>query len=488
MRPHPFLLEANATILLRRLSGKHRKRLSLDTVPAGEWQEIARSGFDLLWLMGLWTRSPASRRQALSVPELRSEFRSVLPDWTEEDVLGSPYAVRCYDPDPGLGDRAALTALRRRLNDSGLALIVDFVPNHTATDHPWIGEHPDRFVRGTKKAVREHPEWFFSPAPGIHIAHGRDPYFPPWTDTAQVDFLSAAAREGLIRELLAVAECADGVRCDMAMLAIQRVFRKTWDGTRRGGKPSGDEFWPEAIGRVKSRWPRFLFIAEAYWDLEEDLLRMGFDFAYDKTSYDRLRSGNATEIPPHLLHRNILVNRGVRFIENHDEPRAAAAFGPAPSRSAAVVVFTLPGMRMFHDGQREGRRIRLPVQLGREPGEPVDDELPGFYDRLLGACRSEIFHKGDWRLEEVKPAGPDGESDQKILAWSWWTDNDFRLVVVNHSPRPAAGILPASAHRQASDLRDELDATPGPPSGIATHRSGLSVSIESWGSRILRPA
>ena len=178
---------------------------------------------------------------------------------------------------------------------------------------------------GEEADARAHPDAFFSPDRGVYLAHGRDPNFPPWTDTAQLNFYSTDLRQALIKELLRIAEVADGVRCDMAMLALNDVFGGVWGKLANYPKPD-TEFWAEAITQVKQRRPDFLFLAEAYWGLEKQLQQLGFDFTYDKVFYDRLRFSNARDIREHLMTDGPYQQRSVHFIENHDEERAVTRF------------------------------------------------------------------------------------------------------------------------------------------------------------------
>jgi hypothetical protein len=488
---HPRLYEANARIWLRRLSERHGRPLTLATVPDEAWRALARRGFELVWLMGVWRRSPASRAIALAHPELRRAYDEALPGWGEDDVAGSPYAVHAYELDPALGEPGELAETRARLNRCGLGLVLDFVPNHLARDHPWTRTHPERFVRGIGEQVRAHPEWFFPvEGAGCHLAHGRDPHFPPWTDTAQLNVLSADLRAALIEELARVAATADGVRCDMAMLALDDVFRRTW-GEILGDPPAPEgELWAEAIARVRAARRDFLFLAEAYWETEGRLIGLGFDFVYDKVLYDRLRGGDAAAVRAHLAGWDTIGQRGVRFVENHDEPRAAAAFEPERGRAAAVAVATLPGLWLLHDGQLEGRRVRLPVQLVREPREPVDPATEAFYARLLAACDAAGAREGEWWLLETRPARAGDERHGQVLAWAWQAEGRLGVVVVNFAPAPAEArvVLPAPiVPKGGSDvrLRDTLaGGVVAAPTPEATSE-GLPVALGSWGRMIL---
>ena len=78
------------------------------------------------------------------------------------------------------------------------------------------------------------------------IAHGRDPYFPGWPDTLQVNHRHAGFREAMLRTLESIAQQCDGVRCDMAMLVLPDVIARTWGERARptdGSAPVDDAFW-----------------------------------------------------------------------------------------------------------------------------------------------------------------------------------------------------------------------------------------------------
>ena len=194
-------------------------------------------------------------------------------------------------------------------------------------------------------------------------------------------------------ELLRIAEQCDGLRCDMAMLVLPDVFERTW-GRR------APLFWPDATRRVREKVPGFCFMAEVYWDLEWTMQQQGFDYAYDKRLYDRLRDGHARPVREHFHAGLDYQGKLARFMENHDEPRAAATFPPGTHEAAAVITYLSPGLRFFHQGQFEGRRKRISPHLVRAPLEPTDGALQRFYERLLAVLHHPTVRDGDWRLLE----------------------------------------------------------------------------------------
>jgi hypothetical protein len=426
---YPTLYEINTWVWLSELRVKTGKPVDLGSVPEDEWDAIARFGFDAVWLMGVWERSPAGIAIANQNVNLVADFRRALPDFKPDDNVGSPYSIRRYVVDAHLGGREGLAVARRELARRGMRLLLDFVPNHVAPDHPWVTEHADYFLRGTPQDARNDPASYIQ-VNGNFYACGRDPNFPAWPDVVQLNAFWPGLRQAMIETLRDIADQCDGVRCDMAMLMLNQIFRLTWGD--RAGKPPSTEYWRDVIPAVKSAHPDFRFFAEAYWDLEYELQRQGFDFCYDKRLYDRLEHGNAESIRLHLSADLAYQEKLLRFLENHDEPRAATAFSRAKEQAAAVTASSLPGARLFHEGQFEGRKVRLPVFLGRRPVEPVDKELQAFYDKLLAAINAPIFRDGEWQLCGCS-GWPDNSSCQNLVACSWVKDDDRRLIVVNLS-------------------------------------------------------
>ncbi len=281
------------------------------------------------------------------------------------------------------------------------------------------------------------------------------------------------------------AQC-DGLRCDMAMLMTTEVFARTWG--ERAGPPPAEEFWPAVIGAAKARHPELVFIAEAYWDMEWALQQQGFDHCYDKRLYDRLAHEGADAVRGHLQADPAYQDRLVRFIENHDEPRAAATFTPpARARAAAVVACTLPGARLLHEGQLEGRRVHVPVFLGRAPDEPPDRDLAAFYARLLRAVAGSGLRDGDWRLCECT-GWPDNDGARRLVAWGWDGPAGRHLVVVNLSDAPAQARVrlpwPGLGGRRWA-LADRLGGERFERDGDELAADGLYVALDAWGAHFL---
>jgi hypothetical protein len=479
------LYQLNTRVWLTELSRTLGRRATLDDIPDGELDRLARIGFDWIWFLSVWQTGAAARQVSRSNPEWRREFQETLPDLRDEDIPGSGFAITGYTVHALLGGDAALARLRDRLKERGLKLMLDFVPNHMGLGHPWAEDHPEHFVRGTEPDLSRAPHNYTRvqrKAGDAIFAYGRDPYFAGWPDTLQLNYANPATQEAMVDILLKIAGQCDGVRCDMAMLVLPEVFERTW-GQR------APLFWPTATRRVRERVPGFCFMAEAYWDLEWTLQQQGFDYTYDKRLYDRLRDRHARPVREHFLAGLDYQARMARFLENHDEPRAAATFPAGVHEAAAVISFLSPGLRFFHQGQFQGRTKRISPHLGRAPDEPINSAVARFYDRLLGVLRRAAVRQGEWQLLECVPAWEGNWTWDCFLAFAWHVAGEERLLVaVNYAANqsqcyvrlPFAGL--GKAQWRLTDLLG--DATYD-RDGDDLHGRGLFLDMGPWEACVL---
>jgi len=416
---------------------------------------------------------------------LLADFRRALPDFTEKDNAGSAYCIRNYLADPALGGPGGLAAARGNLAQRSIRLLLDFVPNHVAWDHPWVSEHPEFFIRGDAQDLARDPV-SFAESGGRIFACGRDPYFSAWEDVVQINAFHPGLRRAALETVSGIAAQCDGVRCDMAMLLMNKVFQCTW-GQRAGAPPAAD-YWPAMIPEVRRAYPHFLFMAEAYWDLEWELQQQGFDYCYDKRLYDRLVHDNGESLRLHLCADLAYQDKLVRFIENHDEPRAASKFPPLMERAAAVAFAAIPGAKLFHEGQLEGRKVRPPVFLERRPPEPVDSDLQAFYKNLLRVIRRPVFQEGEWRLCE-RSGWPDNRSYLNLIAWCWRREGERSLVIVNLSGSSAQARVQLSWNELAGRkwrLFDEFTREVYERDGGEMQSPGLFMDLPPWGVHFFR--
>lgn len=428
-----LVYEINTRIWLKALSVKYSRNIMLANIPEEEIKQFKKLGINAVWLMGVWRSSQEGRKIALNRETYRSEFLIALPDLKDEDIVCSPYAIVDYEPDSSLGGKEGLTDFRERIHTQGMKLILDFVPNHQALDHPWVKAHSEYFINGTTQDMHDNPDLFFSVDNRIAIAHGKDPHFPAWTDVAQLNYFNPQARRAMQSELLKVASFCDGVRCDMAMLILKRIQKQIWgDKVYAGNKFSEPqtEFWQDAIAQVKKVYPGFFFIAEVYWGLESELVSLGFDYVYDKVFYDALKEMDVERLRANLTDEGELQKKRLRFIENHDENRAAAVFDNEKSKAACLLMLLASGAHLVHQGQMEGFSKKLPIQLVRLPAEEINRELLLFYEKLLSKLKTISKANSQWVFHQAFSAWEGNPSFRNFFVFS---NTDLYLVAVNYS-------------------------------------------------------
>jgi hypothetical protein len=487
---NPSLYEVNTRVVLLERTRELGHPATLDDLTDTWLDSIAALGFEFVWLLGVWTTGPRGREVSRTRKDWRGEYQRDLPDFSDADISGSPFAIRGYEVVPEFGGEPALTRLRARLKTRGIRLILDFVPNHVALDHPWIDEYPEFFIAGTEESIAREPQNYVRLATkqGERIlAHGRDPYFPGWPDTIQLDYREPKLREAMTELLLKLSTHCDGLRCDMAMLVLAEVFTRTWGATSAAGHRA-EPFWPFAIAAVKAVDPAFLFLAEVYWGLEWTLIGDGFDYTYDKALYDALRDHDTRAVRGHLQADLAFQSRAIRFLENHDEDRAAHVFPVPIHQAAAVVTYLLPGMRFFHEGQFVGRTRRTSNHLGRRADEPVNTEIQAFYKKFLPIVDRPLFGSGQFHLVGCNPAWYGNPSWDQFLAFCWTSDRgEMVFVVVNYGgswgqcfARPFPSDSPARSYRFSDLLSDAVYDRDGTDLG----GRGLYLDVPPWGVHV----
>jgi hypothetical protein len=451
---HPTVLEIDTWVWLADLSAKYGWFIELDSVPAAEWEAFAELGFDAVWLKGVWERSPAGIKIANLNEDLLEAFRRVLPDFHPLDNVGAADCVRRYRVDEMVGGPVGLAIAREELVNRGMRLILDFVPNYLAPDHAWVIDHPEYLIQGSSRG------------PGVS---GRP-------DVVQLNVFHPGVRQAASEIIAGIAQQCDGVVCDNATLVLNAMFERTWLGL--AGQRPGAEYWTDVLAPIQEKHPGFLFIAEAHGKQGRKLQELGFDFCSDNTLNDRLEDSDGTVLQVHLRADPEYQGKLIR---------GAATLSPAKERAAAVTMATLPGARLFHDAQLQGRRIQLPGFLGRRGSEPPNKGLQTFYKRLLKVIDSPLFHDGQWRLCSLTGRG--NRSLTNVLAWTWVNEDDRCLVVVNLGDRAAKARvhvpwpeIPGVTVR----LEDALSEAAYDADGDEIRRLGVFVELAPWSHHIFR--
>ncbi len=458
---------------LERRFGREVRRL--DQIPDEALDELAESGFNGLWLIGLWERSEASRR----IKQRRGQA----------DALASAYALYDYVVADDLGGEAGLRELERRAARRGIRLAGDMVPNHVGIDGRWVAEHPDWFIQldhppypgyrfdgpdlsshASMAVTIEDHYWDDSDAAVVfkrvdrssgetrYLYHGNDGTTMPWNDTAQLDYLKSEVREAVIQAILHVARTVPIIRFDAAMTLAKRHIQRLWypppghggaipSRSAYGGMSAEEferalptEFWREVVDRVAQEAPGTLLLAEAFWMMEGYFVRtLGMHRVYNSAFMNMLKREENADY--RLLMKNVLafdpriLGRFVNFMNNPDEETAIAQFGDGDKYfGVAVMMATLPGLPMFGHGQVEGFREKY----GMEYRAPTFEEEPDA--RMVARHRREIaplLH----RRAQFAPAetfrlfdayGDDGAVREDVYAYSNRADGGASLVLFNN--------------------------------------------------------
>nr|WP_290668750.1 alpha-amylase family glycosyl hydrolase [Ardenticatena sp.] len=486
--PNVVLIAKNTYVWLDQLSRWYGRSITrLDQIPDEELDKLARWGINGLWLIGLWERSPASKR----IKHLCGN----------PDAEASAYALFDYEIAHALGGEEAYRNLRDRAWQRGIRLASDMVPNHMGIDSRWVMEHPDRFIWTDRPPFPSYtfngPDLSWNPRIGIYledhyydrtdaavvfkwvnretgevryIYHGNDGTSMPWNDTAQLDYLEAEVREAVIQQILHVARKFPIIRFDAAMTLAKRHIQRLWypQPGQGGSIPSRaafamtkdefdrlmpKEFWREVVDRVAEEAPDTLLLAEAFWLMEGYFVRtLGMHRVYNSAFMHMLRDENnagyrkvmkeTLEFDPQIL------KRYVNFMNNPDEETAVAQFGKGDKYfGVATMLATLPGLPMIGHGQIEGFVEKYGMEYRRAYlDESPDDSLirrhereifPLFRKRRLFADVEHFLLYDFWR--------PDGTVDENVFAYSNRLGEERALVVYHNRYAETHGTIRSSA-------------------------------------------
>jgi glycosidase len=485
--PYRRIYEINTRVWLAELvAAQTIPEATLAAIPESYIDLWRRWQIDAIWLMGVWEPSLYSARVVRENTASVVSLQPALDDFTLDDCVSSPYAVRNYTVSEQLGGLEGLLRLRARLHQAGIGLILDFVPNHTACDHPWVHDHPQYYVQGSLAEAARAPVDYFpvQTAQGLrYIAHGKDPYFPSWCDTAQLNYSNLELHDAMQDQLLRLAQWCDGVRCDMAMLCLSDIFSRTWSSLDLPVPPR--EFWHEALQAVRTRFPDFCCMAEVYWGLQARLQQLGFQLTYDKEFYDALLARDIDRLRASICTPHSPLEANVRFLENHDETRAAACFSDDQQEAAMLAITTLPGAILLHEGQTEGYRVRTPVQLRRRWQEPSNQRLRSFYERFLSLPD---IRQGQFVVLHPCSAREGDDTYKALLAWAWAHETQCWLVVINYAEHMTQGLLNLADLPLPSGVvrfRDHLHGSTYEHSRETVQDTGLPVVLPPFGAQLL---
>ena len=471
------LIAKNANVWLVQLSRKYRKQIEhLDQIPQQELDQLARWGINSLWLIGVWERSPASKR----IKEL----------YGNTDTTASAYSIKEYRIATHLGGEQAVDDLIRKCVQVGIKLCVDMVPNHTGVDSTWILQHSDWYISVPQKPVEEFrfdsPDLSPDPRKTImlengyydqsgaaevflyqdnetgekrYIYHGNDGTSMPWNDTAQLNYLNPDVREQIMRTILSILRKFPLIRFDAAMTLTKKHFQRLWYPlpeseercipTRENSTMTAEEFdqhmprefWQEVVERVAQENPNAVLMAEAFWLMEGYFINeLGMHRVYNSAFMNLLRdeqNDKYQQILKNALKTNpAILGRFVNFLNNPDERTAVDQFGKSEKYFAVCTLLaTMPGLPMLGHGQIEGFEERYGMDfLTPHWDEPVDEELVAQHEKWffpLLRMRDYFSDATQFHLFEVHTA--EGKVEEDVYAYLTTAKGKYHLVIVNNS-------------------------------------------------------
>jgi len=482
------MLAKSAYVWLDQLSKQYGREIrTFDQVPDAELDRLARWGFNSVWLIGVWERSPASQwiKQRMGNP----------------DAAASAYSLYDYTIAGDLGGQPAYENLRDRAAQRGIRLASDMVPNHVGIYSKWVVEHPDWFLQlpyppfpgytfnGPDLCPEDHVTiqiedgyWDHSDASVVfkrydhheggtrYIYHGNDGTSMPWNDTAQLDYLNPEVREAIIQTILHVARMFPIIRFDAAMTLAKKHYQRLWfpKPGEGGAIPSRaefgmtrdefdaampEEFWREVVDRVQEEAPDTLLLAEAFWLMEGYFVRtLGMHRVYNSAFMNMLKTEdnqkyrmtikNVLEFSPEIL------KRFVNFMSNPDERTAIEQFGKDDKYfGCCMLLVTMPGLPMVGHGQVEGYTEKYGMEFRRAYwDEHPDEHLVWRHEQeifpLMGKrylfSGVESFVLYDFRT-------PHGYVNENVFAYSNAAGSERALVIYNNAYDSTEGWVQSSS-------------------------------------------
>ena len=464
---HPILYEISTRPWLYELSQKYGKSITkIKDIPTTEFDNLKKSGIEIVWMMGVWKLGTYGLEF-----DRKQDYSGVLPDWTKDDVIGSPYSITEYECNPDIGTNDDLVWLRKQINSRGMKLMLDFVPNHSAVDAPTASSNPKLYMRAPPG--KTDPSRYTDSG----IAYGKDPYFSPWLDVIQWNYWEAETIQFMKQNLLTVLKYADGARCDMAHLILNDVFGQTWKEELDAwsySKPS-NEFWEVAIKEAKSKYPNAILLAEVYEDWEiEKLNQLGFDYCYDKALLDKLE-GSAQDVNDYIHYKGeSFYGHVAHFVENHDENRVVYNMqgNLEKAKAAGTIAATLGGMIFFNHGQWSGLKNKLDVHLRNH------------YKKLMQIIADSAFKGPNYYF--VYNISGDKELD--FIGYIREVDDAHYLVVVNYASTYGCAEVPIY-NMEGSGMKNVKEMFSGIEYSVDAdimRNVGLTVCLNGYQAQIFK--
>jgi len=484
----------NTRLWINELSEKYNQKITISTIPDAEWKDKFEQ-YDIFWFMGIYQPSEAG---LVNAKKYSDQYRYALPNINSEtDIVASPFAIPDYSPNPLIAkDWNEWDKMVDKLHLNNKKVYLDFVGNHTAIDHPWAKSHPEYFIQGDEYQYKNNPNFYIeveNDKGKKYLAHGKDPNFPEWSDTLQLNYAQPEVQKIMEEQLLILADHSDGLRCDMAMLLNSSTFVRTWGWCLNDDQKNylkQNEFWKKVIPKVKEKAKNngkenFEFMAEAYWEKEE--LGESFDYIYCDEFYKNIcktAHGESSDIIKNQIYfladlpKTRRHYKDVIYIENHDEERAIKSMGRDFSKAAVVVASLIPNsMLMINQGQEDGKMIRPPMQINHFPKENQDLDLKDYYQNIIDLKKTRLFKEGNWQIVDA--------NSTKIIAQKVTSpDNKIAAIIyTNLSPDKSYGRLNDVKNGHAANVYNMNDRRKIVSDQLRD--GGMFIALDSYESQIV---
>ncbi len=346
-------------------------------------------GVDILWIMPVQPIGKVNRKGS----------------------LGSYYSVADYrGVNPEFGTAADFQALADAIHANGMKLILDWVPNHSSFDNPWITQHPD---------------WYVHRADGsISYARDNEGKETDWTDVAELNYDNAAMRQEMIRDMEFWLDTmkVDGFRCDVA-----------------GGVPY--DFWAQARAALEKNHPQLFMLAEA----EAPRMQAYFDATYGWELHhllNQIAQGKETTsaLDAYFARQDSLYPRDsyrMYFTSNHDENSWNGTeferMGPNHVPAYVLAATVQNSFPLLYTGQEASfnRRLRF---FDKDTVSWTGPSLADWYARVFQLKHSQAaLANGPWGAPQVKLPNDGGD---KVYAFTRTEGSNSVVVAVNFGDAP----------------------------------------------------
>lgn len=294
--------------------------------------QLKELGVKIIWLMPIHPISMIKRKATNN-----SSIEDIQDPEERKKYLGSYYSVADYKAvNPEHGTMEDFRELVRVAHNNGMYVIIDWVPNHTGWDHPWITEHPEYYTKNEKGEITD------------PLNDQGEPW--GWTDVADLNYDNTEMQDAMIdaMKFWIVQEGIDGFRCDVAH-----------------GVPVG--FWEKAISALRAEKDIFMLAeAEIPEIMKDDLFEMSYAWEFHHLLNSIAKGEKSVSDFDNYMTEEINKWEAndilMRFITNHDENSWA---GPVKERMGEAsnallgLTYCLPGMPLVYSGQEYDLNHRL---------------------------------------------------------------------------------------------------------------------------------